>query len=487
MAETTYKTRRTGLANRAVDGVWNESGQATVFALLCMTALIGFVGLGVDVGHFHYMQRNLQTAADAAALAAATEARICGGIENCDAMQAAAQAAMTENGYTVDKFITNCSDQPGTGLTLMIDNPSCYDPNDPNRGAKKLNYVEAVVTDHVPTYFARIVGINSVTLTTRAEAEHGVGGPCIYALDPNAAGAIALGVGVLLNSQCGIVDESDNAAALECLVGLGITAPSIQVTGGASGLLGGILCGSHPPPHTYVAAPNPRDPLAYLPAPASASNSCGTTTASPYTGSPSQVSVLLGLGSNIVFNPGVYCGGINITASLLSTITFNPGTYILRQGSGGLLGLGTTGGLTITISALSTITGSGVTFYSEAGSNSAVNGFSITAPSTLGLFDFNLSAPTDGEYGGVLFFEAHGNTSPSSFLLALAQGSGLTGAIYTPDAPLSYGVSALSASYNILVAKDISLIGGIISTFGNDYSSLESGSPLDGDDVALVQ
>ncbi len=402
-------------------------------------------------------------------------------------MQAAAQAAMTENGYTVDKFITNCSDQPGTGLTLMINNPSCYDANDPNSGTTKLKYVEAVVTNHVPTYFGRIVGINSVTMTTRSEAEHGVGGPCIYALDPASAGAISLGVGVLLNSQCGIVDESDSSAALECLVGLGITAPSIKVTGGASGLLGGLLCGSHPPPHTYVAAPNPRDPLAYLPAPASANNLCGTTTASPYTGSPSQVSVLLGIGSNIVFNPGVYCGGINITASVLGRITFNPGTYILRQGRGGLLGLGTTGGLTITISALSTITGTGVTFYSESGSSTSVNGFSITAPSTLGLSNFSLSAPTNGEYGGVLFFEAHGNTSPSSFLLALAQGSTLTGAVYAPDATVSYGVSALSASYNILVAKDISLTGGLISSFGNDYSSLDSGSPLNGDDVALVQ
>jgi hypothetical protein len=111
---------------------------------------------------------------------------------------------------------------------------------------------------------------------------------------------------------------------------------------------------------------------------------------SPYTGSPSQVGILLGLGTNIVFNPGVYCGGINITASVLGTITFNPGTYILRQGRGGLLGLGTTGGLTITISALSTITGTGVTFYSEAGSNSSVNGFSITAPSTLCISNLNL-------------------------------------------------------------------------------------------------
>ncbi len=458
-----------------------------VFVALCMTAIIGFIGLGVDVGHFRYVQRNMQTAADAVALAAAMEVRICGGIENCSAMQAAAQDALTENGYAIDNFITNCSGEPGSGLTLMIDNPSCADPNDPNSGSQKLNYVEAVITNHVPTYFGRIVGIDSVTVTTRAEAERGVGGPCIYALDPNAAGAITLAAGVLVNSKCGIIDESDNSAALECLVGLGITAPSISVTGGAEGLLDGLLCGSQPPPKTNVARPNPNDPLAYLPTPDSASDACKTTTSSSYTGSPSQIQVLLGIGGNIVFNPGVYCGGIDITASVLGTIMFNPGIYILRQGPGGLLNIGTTGGLTITISALSKITGQGVTFYSEAGSNNLVHGFSITAPAILGLSDFNLSAPTSGEYGGILFFQAPDNTSQGSFLLDLAQGSSLNGAIYEPNATVFYGVSALSSTYNILVAKDITFLAGVITTFGNDYSTLESGSPLNGDNVSLVQ
>jgi hypothetical protein len=66
-------------------------------------------------------------------------------------------------------------------------------------------------------------------------------------------------------------------------------------------------------------------------------------------------------------------------------------------------------------------------------------------------------------------------------------GSGLTGAIYEPSATVTYGVSALSSTYNILVAEDIDFLSGIDSTFGNDYSTLESGSPLNGDNVMLVQ
>jgi hypothetical protein len=402
-------------------------------------------------------------------------------------MQTAAQDAIVENGYSVDNFLTNCSGSSGSGLTLMIDNPSCADPSDPNSGPQKLNYVEAVITNQVPTYFGRIMGINSITVTARAEAERGIGGPCIYALDPNGAGAITLAVGVLVNSRCGIVDESDSPEALECLVGLGITAPSISVTGGAVGLLDGLLCGSQPPPKTNVAPPNPPDPLAYLPVPSAAGESCGSSTSSPYTGSPTQVQVLVSLGSSTVFNPGVYCGGIEIVAPVAGTVTFNPGMYVLRQGSGGPLNVQTTGGLSISLGISSTITGEGVTFYSQEGTDQSANGFSVTAPLALGLSSLNLSAPTSGEYGGVLFFQAQGNTSPGEFALNLVGGSGLTGAIYEPSATVTYGVSALSSTYNILVAEDIDFLSGIDSTFGNDYSTLESGSPLNGDNVMLVQ
>jgi Flp pilus assembly protein TadG len=487
---TIHSLNRRSRSQNAFRVLRNEEGQAMVMVALCLTSLVGVVGFAIDVGHCRYVQNNLQTVADAAALAGAAEVRICGGTKNCSVMQTAAEQAVIENGYAVTTFNTECSGSTGaTGLTLMVNNPTCALSGDPNSGATKLNYVETVVTDQVPTYFGRVIGINTVQVTARAEAERGVGGPCIYALDPTGADAILLVAGVLVDVKCDIVDESNNAAALDCLVGLGIYAPRINVTGGAEGLLDGLLCGSTPAPKLGIPPPNPADPLAYLPEPTTAngSSSCGTTTSSPYTGSPHQVSILLGLLSTTTFNPGIYCGGINITAAVLSNVTFNPGTYILRQGAGGLLDLGTTGGLTITISALSSITGNGVTFYSETGSQPLVNGFSVTAPATLGLSSFNLSAPTSGEYGGVLFWEQSTNTAQSSFLLSLLNGSSVNGAIYVPDATVFYGVNALSTNYNILVAKDITFTAAVASAFGNNYATLESGSPLNGDNVMLVQ
>ncbi|HTB96590.1 MAG TPA: pilus assembly protein TadG-related protein [Terracidiphilus sp.] len=456
--------------------VSEENGSILAVTALSLVVILAILGFAVDVGRFRYVKRNLQNAADAAALAAALEARTCGTTEVCSAMQGAAQDALTENGLSATTTLTNCGGTAGTGVTLTVNNPPCAISTDPNKG--KTNYAEAIVSEQVPTYFAGLVGMRSVTVTARAEAGRGVGGPCIYALDPTGP-AITILAGVIVNSRCPVVDESASSNALSCVVGVFLYAPKISVSGGSNGL----LCLATSTPATYVPAPNPRDPLAYLPAPSTANNSCGTTTGSPYTGSPTAVNVILG--GNVTFNPGVYCGGINITASLLSNITFNPGTYILKDGTG-LLGV-TQGGLNINLNTLTNITGNGVTFYNE-GPN---GGFSVTEPVTggslLSLGNVNLTAPSSGTYGGVLFFQEHGVTSSGVFLASLLEKSNLQGAIYLPDASVSYGVGAISSAYNILVAKDINLVGTVASSFGNDYSSLSGGSPLNGNDVALVQ
>jgi Flp pilus assembly protein TadG len=453
-----------------------ESGSILAVTALSLVAILAILGFAIDVGRFRYIKRNLQNAADAAALAAALEARTCGTTGACTAMQAAAKDALVENGLAATTTLTNCTGAAGSGVTLTVNNPPCAVSSDPNEG--KTNYAEAIVSEQVPTYFAGLVGMRSVTVSARAEAGRGVGGPCIYALDPTGP-AITILAGVIVKSRCPVVDESSSSNALSCVVGVFLYAPKISDSGGTDGL----LCLATSTPQTYVAEPNPRDPLAYLPAPSTANNSCGSTTSSPYTGSPSAVNVVLG--GNVTFNPGVYCGGINITASLLSNITFNPGTYILKDGTG-LLGI-TQGGLNINLNELTTITGNGVTFYNEGPSG----GFSVTEPVTggslLSLGNVSLSAPSSGTYGGVLFFQEHGVSSTGVFLASLLEKSNLQGAIYEPDASVSYGVSAISSAYNILVAKDINLTATVASSFGNDYSSLSGGSPLNGNDVALVQ
>lgn len=452
----------------------NESGQTLVLTALCAFILISLLGLAIDVGQLRYAKRKLQVAADASALAAGLELRVCGNIANCPAMQIAAQQALQENGYTGSTVTTNCSTS-NASLTLMVATPTCsLGAKDPNTGKK--GYVEVQLTQKHPTYFARLIGLSSITLSARAEATRKPGAPCIYALDPSGPGAISIIAGLIIYSACGIVDESTSPLAFSCLIGAFIYAPSIAITGGA----GGLLCGVSHRVRTGVPPPTPKDPLAYLPRPTP--GACGTRSGNQFYGSNQQVNILLA--GQYVFHPGVYCGGITMTATLLADITFEPGLYILKEGPiiAGVPGI-TVGGLALTISLLSSIQGSGVTFYNAG----TVGGFSILAPSLLNLSNVSFTAPTNGTFSGILFYQDPSNTSPGVFTLGLLQGSKFEGAIYLPNAAVSYGVNAISADYNILVAKDINFTVAIASVFGNNYSSLDAGSPLDGDAAVLIQ
>lgn len=464
----------------------DDSGQVLIITALCMVVLIGFLGMAVDIGSVRYEQRRLQNAADAAALAGALEVRVCGGTPNCAAIQTAAQNALVENGYSKAALLTDCTITPGTGLTLIVTNPTCIVKNwvDAGHTQERLNYVETQVSETAPLYFSRIFGFTGFSLKARAQAARGIGGPCIYALDPSASGALNVGIGVGFKSNCGVVVESSSPTSVNCLVGLGVTAPYVQVspTGGGASLL--CLGSTHV---NKAPIPVPADPLAYLPAPPNANDPCGTRSGNVFNGSPRAVDPTLLVG-NVTFNPGVYCGGIAITAALLSNITFNPGTYVLRNGPVYLLGLpvGTSSGFTITVSALSSIVGNGVTFYNEGDAGS----FSLTASSLpLQLSNFQLTAPTTGNYGGILFYQAHGITNTGTFLVNLLQGSRMDGVIYMPDALVTYGVGAVAGAshYNGIVADQVQFTAQILSLIANDYSSLQSGSPLGGDHSELVQ
>ena len=68
-----------------------------VFTALCMTALMGFVALAVDVGLLFRAQRNLQTAADAAAIAGALDYLYNNSTASATT---AADNASTSNGFT---------------------------------------------------------------------------------------------------------------------------------------------------------------------------------------------------------------------------------------------------------------------------------------------------------------------------------------------------------------------------------------------------
>lgn len=425
----------------------NDQGQILVLTVLCMSVLLGFMALAIDVGQLLYSKRQLQAAADAAAIAGALEIAQCASTTNCAAMQAAAKSAITENGYATPALVTQCAANTNTGLTLILNNGPCaLGSSDPKNG--NASYVEALVTLQQPMLFARILGLDSVRLTARAEAGKGDATYCVHVINSSASQALLMNSNANLTASCGVIVDSSSSTSM--LINSGASLIST-----ANNTHGGTLINGSPTisPSIVTGVAVQADPLASLPTPTV--GSCGTTTSSPYTGSKYQLNVNSGV--TATFNPGVYCGGINLNSN--ATATFNSGTYIF-QGS-------------VNVNSGASITGNGVTIYMDSGQFIMNSGSSA-----------NLVAPTTGTYAGVLIYQSKSDTN--QLILNGSSTSVWQGAIYLPTANLTLNSGSNLAAYTILDVNTLTINSGANFTVGSDYSSLPGGSPIGGSSAGAV-
>ncbi len=408
----------------------DEQGQASILIAVCMVFVIGIAGLAVDVGHLRYSKRQLQTLADSAALAAAAELGQCAGSSDCNAMQTAAQQAITENATTLVTFLTQCSGSV-SGLTLELNNGPCaIGASDPNNDDS--SYVEAVITRSEPMYFARILGLNSMTISARSEAKIGNSPYCVIAL--GSAGLTFQSNGGGITASCGLMVDSDSHTAFQAN-GANVNAKEISVNGGYQ-INGGTVS-----PTPTTGAPTLSDPLDYLTPPSSS----GCTYSSVYSVNSGNANI----------SAGTYCGGIQLNGGSLS---LNPGTYILDG-----IGLQMNSG---------SISGTGVTLYIAQG------GVQFNGANSV-----NLVAPTTGTYAGILFFQNRSDSSAAT--INGGSSSAFQGALYFPDSLVQLNGSNIAA-YTIVVSNNMQINGSDFN-IGSDYSSLPGGSPVKGTTGILVE
>src|ERR1039458_3732909 len=394
-------------------------GYVVVTMLVSLTALLSFLGLGIDVGYEEYVKTRMQTAADAAAVGGAQELRASGSTN----LVAAAKGDAAANGFT-DGL---------NGVAITVNNPPAT-----GYSTGKSSAVEVLISQNVPTFFMELIGISSGTVQARAVGLLGSGTSCFYALAPAASGAFSASGGVNVQVNCGITVDSSSATAMSLSGCSKVTATYIDLTGKDT-VSGGSTVS--PAPVTGVAASS--DPLSSLP--------------KPSVGACTYTSKSVSGGATATLSPGTYCAGISISGG--SKVTFNPGTYVLKGG-----GLSLSGG--------STMTGAGVTFF-----NTAAIGYGYGPISLSGGTTVTLSAPATGSLAGILFFQdsSVGASAPSSF--SGGAGAILNGTLYFPTTGLTYSGGSSSA-YTIIVADTVNFSGG--SVLNNNYSSLSGGSPVKG-------
>jgi Flp pilus assembly protein TadG len=345
----------------------SERGQILVVFVGGLVLFLAIVALVIDLGLVFNMRRQEQNAADPGALAAARYipdalAGVPGSVSN---MWTAACFYASQNAFAPtrsDNAAPCDAAQPVDGSVLTVHYP-------PSRAAigyaGDRGFVEVVITRPHNSFFAGVVGLPVITVSTSAVAANDTGaagtsslvalsdegpGDCATArlhgggsggginIFPADGVAPESGGFVQVNSSCGAAYGADdscdnNQGGLSIAGGTEITSNTIYVQGGCKQAgTAGTITATFDEQAVYVG-----DPLALVrpPSPGDPAD-CPTgpdgTAAAPKT---------CDLNGTQTLDPGTYYGGWKITSPSTS-ITLNPGIYILAGG-----GLTQTGGVTI--------------------------------------------------------------------------------------------------------------------------------------------
>ena len=399
----------------------DESGDMLVLAAISLSVLMGAMSLAVDAGYVHYRQVQLQTAADAAAIAAGLELGKCSNAD-CSTMNTAAAQALIEDGITSTTITpsSGCTISTSSSLAMIINvGPCVQGTSDPNNG--NTHMAEVVLTEPQSTFFGSIFGVRTLNLQARAEAGDSyintanTGGNCVYtqSLEYNSSD-----VTFTLNN-CGLYDngnlQTDNGDSVKATSFLyyGTWSPN-NCNSSCSWTLGD---SETQPTHTTT---EQSDPLASLTPPTQ------PATSSTNTGTPNN---------GVTLQPGYYPNGFNLNSNV--SVTLAAGLYYM--------------GGSINVNSGATLTGTGVELYFENGTLQLNSGSTaqLTAPTT--------TSSTTGVTAGMLDWQASNNSSG----MAIDSGSSsyFQGVIYLPDAQLTLnsgsGVTINSgASYTAVDVKD---------------------------------
>lgn len=354
-----------------------EDGQTLFLTALCLTVLLGFTALALDVGTLFRAKRRMQIAADAAAMAGTTELFYNGSTN----VAAKAHAAAKANG--VDNTVS--------GNTVSVTLPPLS-----LGGTSCATCVEVQVTTPNPTVFmGHFLGTNSVNVGAMA-----VGGApsasntCMFVMNPTAHDALWIhGAGSITAPDCSVYVNSSQPDAL-CVTGSAgkSTLANIDVHGqqGSSG-----PCKGNPGVTVNQSVSVLTDPWENLRDPSLSCNSGNTINLT----SANLTTAITGPGyggiSCYAYNScttskkgGTTCtpGVVNLTAP-----TLGPGTYVFTTGvlisgtvvaGNGSKATGTypNGGATIAVSGTGSLnidTASSFTIYAPADPNSTYNGVAL--------------------------------------------------------------------------------------------------------------
>jgi Putative Flp pilus-assembly TadE/G-like len=318
-----------------------------------------------------------------------------------------------------------------------------YDPDKQLKVSRVLSNppaVEVVLTRQgMLTFSSLFVSDSGVTIQARAVGAIVPGKPiCMLALDQNADKALYFSGDAKADFKCGIASNSASNSAIHVNGNAKVKADSAQAYGYFPEY-GGLTTSQ--PPQVYA----PRIPDPYGPE--------GRNLQAPPMPPPAPAPFINANGDITMF-PGRYDGTLQIKNS---TVTFDPGVYVINNGN-------------LNIQTHANVSGKGVTFI-LSGTSPGVIDFSSQAK-------IDLTAPSSGDYAGVLLFEDPKAPSyPGKHSANGGPNLKLNGAIYTPKREIEFsGGSGTSGQCLQIIARQVTVTGNgtATTTIANDQNACDA-------------
>jgi len=386
----------------------DDSG-SVLSLFVIVPVVIGAVALGVETGDMYRSKRQMQGAADAAALSASID-RLAG--KDSATIIATAQYEAQRNGFQ----------NAVSSVTVAVNSPPTSGPNISTSGA-----VEVIITKSrsfsLGGALSSMLGVANQSFTMRARSVAAQGSSssaegCLVALTPAAEQGVNFSSFNNFNSDCTIISNGTSTSAnSNASVYMGsfnnATLKSVWTRGSFHKSSFNSFTSTDPAQTNQTSTVV--DPYASLPTPSP--GSCSYTNFSR--SSMSSVTLL----------PGTYCGAL--TVSGVSNLYFTPGIYYVANGD-----LYITSVNNVTCPTCTADNGVAIVLTQTSGNNADIGGVHISSDNNITL---NAGRTNTGAYVGVLFYQdrrvAAGTMGSSSKIFTISSLNAVTlnGAIYFPN------------------------------------------------------
>lgn len=372
----------------------DESGAIAIMFALMLPVLFGIIGLGVEAGLWFKERRELQTIADVAAISAAIENSY--GATSTEITTAVTLEA-SRNGFDATTDTITYVGSPTSGTY-----------------AGNTSYIEVSITRTLDTILSQVFYSFNPTTTARAVATSGgTTNACMLSLNTTAQKAIEIsGNGAISATGCILASNSSDSSSIEITGSASVTTDSLSTVGDY--LVSGAAALNTTSTPT-AGAPSINDPYSDLAVPSYAGcdqsgykvNPSGNVTISPFSST----------------TPYVFCNGLDIKG----TLNLDPGTYVVDGG-------------TFNLNAGAVLTGTDVTFILTSSTTSDYAKYTMNGNASV-----NISAPTTGDYAGILMYSDRDGPDQDNVLNGNATTT-FNGALYFPSSKLTFQGNASTGS-----------------------------------------